>query len=158
MRDEIVVADQQGCNRKSAVNECLVLNIDHSNNNGTHWTCLFIKNDSCYYFDSYGFQPCLEVEKYCRNVKNRYYNTFPIQTLRVWSSTQTQSDRTQNFSLKNQLNKVGCGHYCIYVLYKLHNGFTDSSNLVFDTDSQSLVCDDFYSILDELYRFQESGL
>jgi len=36
MRDELK-------NQKVTQNECLVLNIDHSSSNGTHWTCLFIK-------------------------------------------------------------------------------------------------------------------
>src|SRR5206468_10899457 len=57
MRDEL-----QG---KSSKNECLILNHDHSNNNGTHWTCLFIRNSVRYYFDSFGFEPPLEVTKYC---------------------------------------------------------------------------------------------
>ena len=55
MRDELN-------NRVSTKNECLVLNHDHSNNEGTHWTCLFIKNGKLIYFDSYGFPPPLEVE------------------------------------------------------------------------------------------------
>ena len=33
---------------KSCRNECLILNHDHSSNEGTHWTCLFIK-DTKYY-------------------------------------------------------------------------------------------------------------
>jgi len=45
--------------------ECLVLNTDHSQNEGTHWTCLFIKNGTSYYFDPYGFPPTLEVMNYC---------------------------------------------------------------------------------------------
>ena len=105
MRDEL------NKNRKSTDNECLVLNIDHSNNDGTHWTCLFIKNNILYYFDSYGFAPPLEVLDYCKS-KNRFYNSFKIQ----------------------QYNEVLCGHYCIYVLYRLSNG-----------------CN-FYDILDELVR------
>ena len=27
---------------RSTKNECLIINIDHSDNPGTHWTCLFI--------------------------------------------------------------------------------------------------------------------
>ena len=146
MRDEL-----QG---KSSKNECLILNHDHSNNNGTHWTCLFIKNNArgqtggargrletrgaCaaassrtfsaerqrraqapevtggagYYFDSFGFEPPLEVTKYCTEGE-RYFNTFPIQ----------------------KPSEVICGHYSIYMLYMLSIGF------------------DFYDVLDELYKF-----
>jgi hypothetical protein len=106
MRDEL------NKHRKSTSNECLILNIDHSSNNGTHWTCLFIKNNISYYFDSYGFEPPTEVAEYCKN-GDRYYSSFKIQ----------------------QNDQVICGHYCIYMLYQLNNGY------------------DFYDILDELYRY-----
>ena len=92
MRDEL------NKNRKSTQNECLILNIDHSNSNGTHWTCLFIKNNISYYFDSYGYPPPKEIQDYCKN-ENRYYNSFKIQ----------------------QNDQVICGHYCIYMLYRLSN-------------------------------------
>ena len=105
MRDEL------NKNRKSTDNECLVLNIDHSSNNGTHWTCLFIKDGKLLYFDSYGYLPPLEVSEYYKG-DNRFYNTFKIQ----------------------QYDEVICGHYCIYVLYRLSKG-----------------CN-FYDILNELFR------
>ena len=107
MRDEL-----EGCNAAN-INHCLVLNTDNSSNTGTHWTCIFIKNDVCYYFDSYGYRPPLEVESYCKNIADRQYNSFRIQ----------------------KDGQVICGHYCIYVLYKL------SRNI------------EFYDILDELYRY-----
>jgi hypothetical protein len=91
MRNELNKASRRG-------NECMVINTDHSLNEGTHWTCLFIRNGTSYYFDSYGFPPTLEVQQYCK--KPRYYNTFPIQ----------------------KFNEVICGHYCIYVLCKMSNG------------------------------------
>ena len=50
-------------------------------------------------------------EQYCK--KPRVYNSFSIQ----------------------KPDEVICGHYCIYVLYKLSSG------------------DDFYDVLDELYRY-----
>ena len=109
MRNELNI------NRKSTDNECLVLNIDHSNNNGTHWTCLFIKHNDFFYFDSYGFDPPLEVLDYYK-CENRLCNTFKIQ----------------------QYDEVICGHYCIYVLYRLSNGYN------------------FYDILDELVRLKSN--
>ena len=85
-------------------NECLILNIDDSSGDGTHWTCLYSNGGKCLYFDSYGFAPPVEVHNYCTD-KARYYNTFKIQAP----------------------DEVICGHYCIYVLYKLNKGslFTD---------------------------------
>src|SRR5277367_1624235 len=91
MRDELK-------NRKASCNECMVINIDHSSNEGTHWTCLLIKNGVSYYFDSYGFEPMLEVKEHFKG--SRFYSSFPIQ----------------------KMNEVICGHYCIYVLYKLSLG------------------------------------
>jgi hypothetical protein len=105
MRDEL------NKDRTSTDDECLVLNIDHSDNEGTHWTCLFIKNGESDYFDSYGHPPPLEVLDYCKG-KNRQYSSFKIQ----------------------QPGEVICGHYCVYVLYRLSNGHK------------------FYDILDELVR------
>ena len=103
MRDELNKMGPQS-------DECMVLNIDHSSNEGTHWTGLFTTKGVAYYFDPYGFEPTLEVGEYCKG--SSYYSSFQIQ----------------------KMNEVICGHYCIYVLYRLSNG------------------DDFYDICDELYR------
>ena len=98
MRDELK-------NEKANCDECMVINIDHSRNEGTHWACLFIKNTVSFYFDSFGFEPTLEVIKYCKQLEGstsgtRCYSSFPIQ----------------------KINEVICGHYCIYVLHRLSKG------------------------------------
>jgi hypothetical protein len=90
MRDELI--------GKAKLNECLILNIDHSSNVGTHWTCLFVDNGEAYYFDSFGYPPPLEVIDYCNSGKN---NTFKIQ----------------------EEEEVICGHYSIYMLHRLNCGF-----------------------------------
>ena len=79
-------------------NECMVINTDISQNEGTHWTSLFIRNGTSFYFHSYGFPPPLEVVNYCR--EPRYYNSFPIQ----------------------KFSEIICGHYSIFVLQRLNNG------------------------------------
>ena len=109
----VFMRDELNKNRKCTNSECLVINIDHSNNQGTHWCCLFIKNGVSHYFDSFGFSPPLEILDYCKGA--RYYNSFKIQ--------------------RNE--EVICGHFCIYVLYKLSNEYS------------------FYDVLDELVRFQD---
>jgi len=96
-------------------NECFILNTDHSSNSGTHWTCLFTKNGKTSYFDPYGIEPPPEIKKYCK--EPRIYSTFQIQ----------------------KPSEVICGHYCIYVLWKLSNG------------------EDFYDIQDELYNRSKTG-
>lgn len=91
MRDEV--------KGKANNNECFIMNIDFSENIGTHWTCLFVKNKISFYFDSYGFNPTDEIIEYCDGNEN-YYNSFKIQ----------KSD------------EVICGHYCIYMLYLMDKG------------------------------------
>ena len=108
----VFMRDELNKNREPK-NECLILNIDHSANSGTHWTSLFIKNEVCYYFDSFGLPPPVEVENYLKNFEKREYNSFEIQ----------------------KANQVICGHFSIYMLFKLDKG------------------ESFYQILDELYNF-----
>jgi hypothetical protein len=107
MRDEL--------KGKVTNNESLILNIDDSLGDGTHWTCLISKDSKCLYFDSYGFIPPVEVQNYC----NGYYNTFKIQTS----------------------NEVICGHYCLYVLYKLNNGslFIDTLNELYERNNFRVI-------------------
>lgn len=102
MRDELP--------KKPKTVECFIYNIDSKENPGTHWTCCSIKNENCFYFDSFGLGPTKEIEYYLRNIKNKYYNTDVIQSQ----------------------NEVICGHYCLYVLKSLDSGlkFYDILNLL----------------------------
>ena len=106
MRDEL--------KGKTNNNESLILNIGDSSGDGTHWICLYSMDGKCKHFDSYGFMPPIEVQKYCTGKEN-YYNTFKIQTP----------------------NEVICGHYCVYVLYKLNNGslFTHIVNELYERNN-----------------------
>src|SRR5207244_10264516 len=88
MRDEL--------KGKANHDESLILNMDESSGNGTHWTSLLVTKNCSFYFDSFGLPPPKEVINYCPD-HSRYYNTFKIQ----------------------KPEEVICGHYCIYVLYKL---------------------------------------
>ena len=81
-------------------NECLILNIDSSANSGTHWTCLFIKNNRYFYFDSFGFEEPSEILEYCKNCKEGYCSTFIVQ----------------------KPGQIICGHFSIYMLLKLDQG------------------------------------
>jgi len=94
MRDELI-------NTKANNDESLIVNLDVSSGPGIHWMCLFSRNGVSYYFDSYGLSPISEVLEYCKN-ENRYYSEYQIQ----------QDDKVE----------ILCGHYCVYVLYKLYNG------------------------------------
>ena len=91
MRDEL--------KGRTSKNECFILNHDISSNNGTHWTCLFVKNAIAYYFDSFGLDPPLEILDYCKGLE-RYCSTYKIQ----------------------QYDEVICGHYSIFMLHSLSRG------------------------------------
>ena len=68
---------------RSTKNECLIININYSDNSETHWTCLFIPDDVSFYFDPFMIQPTLEVEEYCSRVYKRCYTSFPIQNIKL---------------------------------------------------------------------------
>jgi hypothetical protein len=91
MRDEL--------KGKPSKNECFILNHDISSNNGTHWTCLFIKNSVAIYFDSFGFDPPLEIKEYCKGL-DANCSTHKIQ----------------------KPEEIICGHFCIFMLHKLSKG------------------------------------
>ena len=60
-------------------NEIGILNLDSIENSGTHWT-LYYKNDNrCFYFDSFGHHPPIELMNYFK--KDVWYSTFPLQEL-----------------------------------------------------------------------------
>ena len=95
MRDEIkdsAVISNSHAHENADVNankrECMIINIDSSLNDGTHWTCLFIENDNSFYFDAFELAPSVKVVNYCidrtasnsnSDNKTRFFNTFPIQ-------------------------------------------------------------------------------
>ena len=57
-----------------------IINLDTSENTGTHWTSMYKHPLQSYYFDSYGFVPPLEVEI---KIKPYLYNERDIQD---WNS------------------------------------------------------------------------
>jgi len=73
-----------------------VINLDTSDNSGTHWTVCYSHPLKSSYFDSYGFVPPLELEK---KIKPYIYNDKDIQD---W-------------------NSEACGWYCIAFIKFLHD-------------------------------------
>ena len=84
--------------RKPNKNECGILNLDDSSGSGTHWVLWYRKNNEKFYFDSYGIQPPLELQRYLKS--HIFYDTEKIQPKR----------------------EVFCGHLCLYVLKQLSLG------------------------------------
>lgn len=83
-------------------NECGVLNLQYSYQNGSHWVCWFKYGNFKFYFDSYGdAKPPRELINYLGK-ENIWYN-------------------------KNRIQDYGdppiCGHLCIILLIELYNAF-----------------------------------
>ena len=81
--------------------ESFILNMDDSDGQGTHRVSLYVKGNNCYYFDSFEFEPPIEVINYCAG-KDGYFSTYKIQSR----------------------EEVICGHYSIYVIYMLNRGIS----------------------------------
>ena len=92
---KVVMHDELKDLNKSQKN--LVINLDSSENKGSHWVCLYLGLDkNKYYFDPYGVLPIAAVQ----NLDGLLYNTLQIQP-----------DDTKM-----------CGQLCLYVLYNLEKG------------------------------------
>jgi len=78
--------------------ECGIINLQNSNESGSHWVAYYKNNDKKYYFDSYGNAPLpKELVKYL-GAENLFYN----------------STRFQNYK-----DPQICSHLCLIVLEKL---------------------------------------
>lgn len=74
--------------------ECGVLNLDRSDNPGTHWVAYIKQNDYSEYYDSFGnLKPPLELIKYLKDLPI-HYNYIPQQSF----------------------GTVNCGHLCLKFL------------------------------------------
>lgn len=83
-------------------NECGILNLNNSYQNGSHWVAWFKKGNFKFYFDSYGdTNPPKELIKYLGK-DNIYYN----------------EDRIQNYD-----DPPICGHLCLIFLENLNKFF-----------------------------------
>lgn len=75
--------------------ECGILNLDVLKGRGTHWTCWYMSDGVCFYFDSFGLCPPVEFYDYIQC--DCYHSTYQVQTL----------------------GDVICGHLSILMLYLL---------------------------------------
>jgi len=84
---------------KIKTNECGIVNLQDSDEQGSHWVCYFKKGKLKYYFDSYGLDCSNEVLNYLKR---------PI----ISSTYQIQ-----------KMGSTMCGQYCLYVLFYLGEGY-----------------------------------
>ena len=105
-------------------NGSYVLNLDNSDEPGSHWVVAWFYNDMTEYFDPFGLPPA---DKRCLHFlgPNMFYNTVKLQLL-----------------LSN-----ACGFYCIYFVIKRASGI--AANSIVETlsrlDSDFVVKDYIYS-------------
>ena len=85
--------------------QSIVINLDNSQGNGTHWTALKKSKNEINYFDSFGMPPPQELIELYLRVKV-VHNTHQFQ----------------------HMNKTNCGAYVIYFIIEMAKGTS-----VFDT-------------------------
>ena len=82
---------------KSTKKNNIIMNLETSKDNGSHWVCIFKSCVNNYYFDPYGVLPTKEVYVFLKD-QSFHYNKIQIQ----------------------QEGMECCGQLSLYVLYKLN--------------------------------------
>jgi hypothetical protein len=104
-------------------NHCsFVINIGNLNIGGTHWTCLYIKNKSAIYYDSFGENMPQECIQFLKKNNIKYKE----------SMVHTQ-----------EINDTSCGYYCLAFLKYMNNKEATQFNLnvynkIYETDLNKL--------------------
>ena len=87
--------------------ECAIVNLNTSDQLGSHWTCYFKKDLLRIYFDSFGQVTPIEIQDY---LKSKTERGLPL--------IQRNTDIVQ------AVNSVLCGHLCLFVLKALSNDWS----------------------------------
>lgn len=97
--------------------ECGVVNLNTSEQPGSHWTCYYKDKSKRIYFDSFGQITPIEIQKYLKTKKEYIENSSVIQ---------------RNTDIVQSINSNVCGHLCIMVLVGLTKGaeFQDIINIL----------------------------
>ena len=96
MRDELPKVDRQI--------ECGVVNLNRSDEMGSHWVCYVRNRNDRIYFDSFGQITPLELQAYLKTQKEFKMNKAVIQ---------------RNSDIVQRPNTHVCGHLCLVVLTSL---------------------------------------
>ena len=96
MRDELPKVDRQI--------ECGVVNLNRSDEMGSHWVCYVRNHNDRIYFDSFGQITPLELQAYLKTRKEFKMNKAVIQ---------------RNSDIVQRPNTHVCGHLCLVVLTSL---------------------------------------
>ena len=87
--------------------ECGIVNLNTSDQSGSHWVCYYRNGSDRFYFDSYGQITPVEIQRYLKTA---------IQSERGSEVIQRNTDIAQ------AANTSVCGHLCLFVLKSLTNG------------------------------------
>ena len=94
--------------------ECGIVNLNTSQESGSHWVCYYKDGRQRIYFDSFGQITPIEIQKYLKS-KTEFANAEPV--------IQRNTDIVQ------AINTSVCGHLCLFVLKSLANG-EDFQNVI----------------------------
>lgn len=85
----------------------IVYNLDPHYKSGSHWVANFIdlKKKLCVYFDSYGMEPPVQVQKFMR-----------------WLTTHDSSFKLVYSARRLQYKNTECGMYCLYFIIRMLDG------------------------------------
>ena len=83
-----------------------ILNLDSIENDGTHWTLFYKNENKCFYFDSFGHHPPVELLDYFK--KDVWYSTFLLQ----------------------EIGTKYCGHLCV-ILVELIDKFKNFPTAIY---------------------------
>ena len=87
--------------------ECGIVNLNTSKENGSHWVCYYKKGINRVYFDSFGQITPIEVQDYLKSRKEKGIGV--IQ---------------RNTDIVQPINTNICGHLCLFVIKALTSGWT----------------------------------
>lgn len=105
----------------------IVFNLDPHDEPGSHWVCAYvdIPGKAAYYFDSYGYKPPKEIERFLRRCKEQgcehvYYN-----------------------DIRHQRKGSECGMYCLFCIICLLHGssFHEICKKIVDDDTMNAFRD-----------------
>lgn len=122
---------------------CVIANTDIASKSGTHWVAIYINQDICMFFDSYGRLPQPRFKKFLR------------QPSLISRRLEVNNKCIQGF------NSTLCGQYCLFFLYKVCRGYSLNSIVsVFktnDTHGNDLSVKQWFQCMNSKTKYLKGG-
>ena len=87
--------------------ETAIVNLNRSDQRGSHWVCYYKKGLNRIYFDSFGQITPIEIQKYLKRKKEQGLGVIK-----------------RNTDIVQPINTRICGHLCLFVLKALSSGWS----------------------------------